>query len=139
MMGRSGNNIGPDLTQVGTRFSKKDLLEAIIEPNKAVSDQYASKVFDLKNGNSVVGRLQKEDDDKYYVIQNPFSPDEIREIPKAEVRRVSISKVSMMPPGMINSLNKEELKDLIAYLIAGGNEDSPVYDNNKNDNNALWN
>lgn len=134
-MGSSGSNIGPDLTQLGTRFTKKDMLEAIIEPNKAVSDQYASKVFDLKNGNSVVGRLQREDENTYYVIQNPFSPDEIREIPKSEVNRVSLSKVSMMPPGMVNSLNPEELKDLIAYLLAGGNEDHPIYD--KNENNVL--
>lgn len=137
MMGRSGNNIGPDLTQLGTRFSKKDMLEAIIDPNNSVSDQYAAKVFDLKNGNSVVGRLLKEEDGKYFVVQNPFSPDEVREIPKSDVRRVSISKVSMMPPGMINSLNPEELKDLIAYLIAGGNENSPVYDDNKKEDNAL--
>ena len=135
LMAGSGNNIGPDLTQLGTRFSKKDMLEAIIEPNNAISDQYASKVFDLKNGNSVVARLQREDDENYYVIQNPFSPDEIREIPKSEVRRVSLSNVSMMMPGMINRLNGEELKDLIAYLMSGGNQNSPVYD--KNNDNAL--
>ena len=127
-MAGSGNNIGPDLTQLGTRFTKEDMLEAIIEPNNAISDQYASKVFDLKNGNSVVARLQREDENAYYVIQNPFSPDEIREIPKSEVRRVSISNVSMMLPGMINRLNEEELKDLIAYLIAGGNENHPTYE-----------
>lgn len=113
------------------------MLDAIIDPNNSVSDQYAAKVFDLKNGNSVVGRLLKEEDNKYFVVQNPFSPDEVREIPKSDVRRVSISKVSMMPPGMINSLNPEELKDLIAYLIAGGNENNPVYDENKKDDNAL--
>ncbi len=130
MIGGTGSNVGPDLTQLGTRFTKEDMLEAIIEPNNAISDQYASKVFDLKNGNSVVARLQREDENNYYVIQNPFSPDEIREIPKSEVRRVSLSKVSMMLPGMINRLNGEELKDLIAYLIAGGNENNPVYDKN---------
>ncbi|MBY5959625.1 c-type cytochrome [Membranicola marinus] len=135
MMGRTGSNIGPDLTQLGTRFTKKDMLEAIIEPNNAISDQYAAKVFDLKNGNSVVGRLQKEDDEYYYVVQNPFSPDEVREVPKSDVRRVSLSTISMMPPGMVNSLNEEELKDLIAYLLAGGNENNAVY--NENENNAL--
>lgn len=128
MIAGSGRNIGPDLTQLGTRFSKADMLEAIIEPNNSISDQYASQVFDLKNGNSVVGRLQREDDQTYYVIQNPFSPEEIREIPKSEVRRVSLSTISMMPPGMINRLNAEELKDLIAYLAAGGNENHPIYE-----------
>ena len=128
MMAGTGVNIGPDLTQLGTRFTKADMLEAIIEPNNSISDQYAAKVFDLENGNSVVARLIREDDQTYYVIQNPFSPDEIREIPKSDVRRVSLSEISMMPPGMINRLNEEELKDLIAYLVAGGNENHSIYE-----------
>lgn len=128
MIAGTGVNIGPDLTQLGTRFTKADMLEAIIEPNNSISDQYAAKVFDLENGNSVVARLIREDDQTYYVIQNPFSPDEIREIPKSDVRRVSLSEISMMPPGMINRLNEEELKDLIAYLVAGGNENHSIYE-----------
>src|SRR5690606_22222779 len=47
-----GGSVGPDLTQLGNRFSTKDMLEAIINPNDVISDQYGSKVFNLKNGNS---------------------------------------------------------------------------------------
>ncbi len=35
-----GGSIGPDLTTVGSRFGRRDLLEAIIEPQKTVSDQF---------------------------------------------------------------------------------------------------
>jgi cytochrome c1 len=34
-----------------------------------------------------------------------------------------------MLPGMINRLNDEELKDLMAYLISGGNPNHEVYQN----------
>ena len=34
-------------------------------------------------------------------------------------------------PGLINRLNNEELKDLLAYLMAGGNKEHDVYKNNK--------
>ncbi len=122
-----GGIIGPDLTRLGTRFSTKDMIEAIIEPNKAVSDQYASTVLYLKNGKSLVGRLTDQDEENYYLSQNPFAPDYIREVPKAEVEETKLSAVSVMPPNLIRPLNKSELKDLIAYLMAGGDPDHEIY------------
>lgn len=122
-----GGQIGPDLTQLGTRFSPKDVLEAIIEPNKTISDQYAATTFYLKNGKSIVGRLISQDDQKYSVSQNPFAPQTLREIPKADVARTKLSDISIMMPGMINNLNSEELRDLMAFLMAGGNEEHELY------------
>ncbi|MBB5282887.1 putative heme-binding domain-containing protein [Rhabdobacter roseus] len=122
-----GGNVGPDLTQLATRFSAKDMLEAIIDPSKAVSDQYAATQFILKSGESIVGRLTNEDKNAYYVSQNPFAPDMLQKILKKDVVSSKYSAVSVMLPGLINSLNEEELKDLMAYLMAGGNEKHPIY------------
>lgn len=123
----SGGDIGPDLTQLGTRFSNKDILDAIINPSKAVSDQYASTVFVLKNGQSVVGRLVNEDKANYSISQNPFAANEIRKIPKKDVTTKRYSPESIMFPGLINSLNPQELRDLMAYLKSGGNQSNEVY------------
>jgi putative heme-binding domain-containing protein len=122
-----GGNIGPALTQLGTRFSAEDMIRAIMEPNETISDQYASTVFFLEDGSSVVGRITNQDEQTYYISQNPYAPEYIREIPKSEVTETRISQVSVMPPRTINPLNEEELKDLIAYLMAGGNPDHPIY------------
>lgn len=126
-MGNEGGNVGPELTNLGTRFSKKDMLEAIILPSKSVSDQYAASQFELKNGTSVVGRLTNQDATAYYVSQNPYDPDQVEKILKKNVRSVKYSNVSMMLPSLINSLSAEELKDLMAYLMAGGNPDNAVF------------
>lgn len=122
-----GGTIGPDLTQLGTRFSKRDILESIIEPNKVISDQYASTVFVMKDGTSVIGKLSKEDDNKYYVSQNPFAPDQLKELNKKEVTSTKLADISLMPPLLINNLNPERLRDLMAYLVSGGNENHPVF------------
>ncbi|GAB3278844.1 hypothetical protein GCM10027347_53290 [Larkinella harenae] len=122
-----GGAIGPDLTQLGTRFSPRDILESILDPNKVISDQYAATVFFLRNGNSVVGRFSREDDRHYYLSQNPFAPQTLRAVAKQDVVGTRLSKVSFMPPGLVNSLNEERLKDLMAYLVAGGNRDHPIY------------
>jgi putative heme-binding domain-containing protein len=126
-----GGNVGPDLTQLGSRFTTKDMLEAILDPNKVVSDQYAATVFVMKDGSSIVGRLTNEDENKYFVSQNPFAPQTLREISKTDVASTKISRVSLMMPGLINRLNNEELKDLLAYLMAGGNKEHDVYKNKK--------
>jgi putative heme-binding domain-containing protein len=112
-----GGNIGPDLSQLATRFSPKDVLESIIEPSKLISDQYASTIYVMKDGSSVVGKQVSEDDKNYYISQNPYDPDQIREIVKREVKEKKLSEVSPMMTGLVNRLNEEELKDLIAYLI----------------------
>lgn len=122
-----GGISGPDLTQLGTRFSNKDMLEAIISPSKAISDQYGSTVFFLKKGGSVLGRLIRQDNTNYYISQNPFDASVVRTIAKTNVARTRVSDVSPMLPGMINGLNPEELNDLIAYLKSGGNPNHGAY------------
>lgn len=126
-MGGEGGAVGPDLTQLGTRFSPKDILEATINPNDVISDQYAAMVFVMGDKSSVVGRLIREDETTYYVSQNPFSPEMIMEIPKEKVTSTKESEVSVMLPGLVNRLNEEELKDLMAYLVSGGNPNHEVY------------
>lgn len=122
-----GGVAGPNLTKLGTRFSYKDMLESIIEPSKTISDQYGATVFYMKGGGSVLGRMITQDDEKYTISQNPFAPDIVRELPKKEVLRTRVSDISPMLPGMINRLNPEELKDLLAYLKAGGNSKDTIF------------
>ncbi|WP_119080500.1 c-type cytochrome [Chitinophaga alhagiae] len=126
-----GGTAGPDLTQLGTRFTTKDILEAIIDPSKTVSDQYAATVFTMKDGSSVLGRMVNDDAGKYYISQNPFSPQTVRELDKEQVTGTKLSKVSVMLPGLINRLNAEELRDLMAYLKAGGNPQDTVFQQKK--------
>ena len=48
-------------------------------------------------------------------------------IDKDDVESAMPSKVSQMPAGLIDTLNEEELKDLVAYLLSGGNRKDKVY------------
>ncbi len=122
-----GGAIGPDLTQLGTRFGYKDIAEAIIEPSKVISDQYDSKFLNLKNGKVISGRIMQENKKFYMVSSNPFLPDLLDRIAKNSVASIKSSPVSLMPPALINRLNKDELLDLLAYLTSGGNPNGPAF------------
>ena len=122
-----GGNIGPDLTGAGNRYTMRDLAENIIEPSKVISDQYGTDQIELKDGGLVVGRVVVEENGKMFVMTNPFAPDELTAVPSANVKGRTPFNVSMMPPGLINTLNKDELLDLLAYLVSGGNAKDKVF------------
>ena len=120
-MAGEGGGIGPDLTGSGNRYTLADLLENIVEPSKVISDQYGSETITKKDGSVVIGREGGESETSILIMTNPFAPDSLIEIPKSEIKRRTPLSLSMMPPGLINSLNPDELGDLVAYMMSGGN------------------
>lgn len=117
----SGGMSGPDLGSVGNRFAVRDILVAICEPSASISEQYLATVVTLKDGSSLSGRLIYHNDREIAVAPNPFNSGDIQKAPAGQVVKTAFSQISMMPPGTISAMNADELKDLIAYLISGGN------------------
>jgi putative heme-binding domain-containing protein len=122
-----GGAVGPDLTQLGTRFSARDIAEAIIHPSKAIAEQYESMVFHVGGNETIVGRIASEDKREYQVMINPFDLSQTMPIRKKRVTKKAPSTTSLMPPALINALNEDELKDLFAYLISGGNAQDKMF------------
>jgi putative heme-binding domain-containing protein len=122
-----GGNIGPDISGAGSRYSIRDLMENIIEPSKVISDQYESHQIEKTDGSMVIGRIVSEDADNVQVMMNPFSPTTLSPIKKSEIKSKKTYPISMMPPGMINVLNQDELLDLIAYLLSAGNPNDKAF------------
>lgn len=118
--GNEGGNIGPDLTGAGKRYSVRDLAENIIEPSKVISDQYGSEEITKKDGSTVLGRVVVEENGTLFVMTSGLVPDAQTAVPTASVKARKPLQVSMMPPGLINSLNENELLDMLAYLLSGG-------------------
>ena len=119
--GGSGGTSGPDLGSVGKRFSVRDILVAVCEPSQSISEQYLASVVSLKDGGSLHGRLIYKNDKEVAVAPNPFNNAEFKKAPADQVTKIEFSQTSMMPPGTISGMNADELKDLIAYLVSGGN------------------
>lgn len=116
--GTEGGNVGPDLTGVGGRFQPRDILEAIIDPSKAISEQYSSFVFTMKNGEMSVGQVVNETNFYYDIIEDPIRGAH-KHIQKSILAKKEVNPVSLMPPGLINVLTKDEVLDLLAYLTSG--------------------
>ncbi len=124
-IGGEGGAIGPDLSTAGKKFSIEDMLNAIVEPSKIISDQYGSQQLLTSEGKVLVGRTVEIGDEYYvYTVDADAKPVIVA---KDDVETIQESKLSQMPLGLIDSLNEEELKDLMAYLIAAGDKKASVY------------
>ena len=97
------------------------MLENLIEPSKVISDQYESTQIDLQDGGVIVGRVMKEENGALMVAMNPLAPSDVISVPVTTVATRKPYPISMMPPGLMNRLNEEEVLDLLAYLQSGGN------------------
>jgi putative heme-binding domain-containing protein len=102
-------------------------MENIIDPSKVISDQYDSHEITKKDGSMFLGRIAVEENGKVFLMANPFAPSEQTVIDESDIAKKETRKISMMPPGLINSLNQDELLDLIAYLTSGGNKEDKMF------------
>jgi putative heme-binding domain-containing protein len=119
-----GFPIGPDLTGVANRLGRKDLLQAIVSPSESIAQNYRGDVLKLTGGRTLNGQIIPTLDYRapYLLLaENPLQPDQAKKIPKAEVLESKRSDLSIMPPGLLNNLSKQEVLDLLAYLESNRN------------------
>jgi putative heme-binding domain-containing protein len=120
-----GGAIGPDLSTAGKKFSMTDMMDAILLPSKAISDQYGSHQILTSDGKTLVGRVvELENKVHVYTIDANAKPIVLA---KEDIEQMTVSKVSQMPEGLIDTLSSEELKDLMAYIMAAGDKRNAVY------------
>jgi putative heme-binding domain-containing protein len=122
-----GNNVGPDLTKLPTEYSRVDVLDHILNPSKKVDRKYQSNVITLDSGKVVTGLVVEETGDQLKVIDNPSAPEKFIEVAKADIEERALSDVSLMPKGVLNKLTREEILDLMAYVLAGGDAKNGLF------------
>ncbi len=114
--GGEGGAIGPDLTSAGTRFSTRDLLEAIIEPSREISDQYGTSLVTLRDGRQLTGRIINYTEQGLQLAENLFDPAQAVRLADRDIVSIATSKHSLMPPGLLDVLHPDEILDLLAFL-----------------------
>ncbi|HLT51172.1 MAG TPA: c-type cytochrome [Arenibacter sp.] len=122
-----GGNSGPELTQLGTRFTIADMAEAIINPSSTISDRFRFTEYHLPEGRIVTGKVIEETEKELKIGTNSFSPSLVTIIKKKDIIKEQESPISPMPPGLINRLNDKELSDLMAFLVSGGDKNHKIY------------
>jgi len=119
--GARGPAVGPDLTYVGNRFSRQDLLGSILTPSKVVAENYRGVRVSTTDGRVMSGRVVTGGDFRSQILRistDPLRPSAVVEIDKKDIEGVRESEVSPMPTGLVDGLTADEVLDLLAYLTS---------------------
>ncbi len=111
--GAEGQGVGPDLTTLNSRFRPAEVLESIVEPSKVISDQYKPLSVATVDGRILNGMPIGEDPKNLVLLLSDGSK---VTIPIADIEEKKASTVSVMPPGLLNSLSLGEIADLLALF-----------------------
>ena len=125
--GNEGGANGPDLTGIAGRFSTRDLLETIVDPSKVVSDQYAAVVIQTDDGQTITGRIINLSDNTMHINTDMLAPGATVNVDRRNVVAMKPSSVSMMPAGLLDTLQDDELLDLVAFLLSRGDRKNPMF------------
>jgi putative heme-binding domain-containing protein len=103
------------------------MLESIIDPSKVVSDQYRASIVTTNSGKVHTGRILNDADGKVTILTDPVDATKILTIEKDDIDEVLPSPTSLMPAKLLNQLNREEVLDLLGFLMSRGNPADPVF------------
>ena len=71
--------------------------------------------------------IVKETDDAIHVVIDPLAKGKPTIIARNEIEVQKKSDVSLMPKGLLDKLSREEILDLIAYVMAKGDKKHKMY------------
>ena len=126
-----GGMTGPDLTTSGRRYSPHDLIDQVINPSKVINDQFSSVKVLTEDGDIHVGVIVnlgvRKNGDVIVINTDLSDPNQRVTVNRNEIEQLVASKVSPMPAGLFNRMTKEEILDLLAYLISGGDAEHEYF------------
>jgi putative heme-binding domain-containing protein len=112
-IGATGGQIGPNLSGAGA-MGLEGVLRNILTPNAAMEPGYRIFRAEMKSGD-IVDAFYVNEDKQAYVIRQPGLQD--RRLPKQDVRSTRYIRRSLMPEGLLDALNDEQVTDLLSYLM----------------------
>ncbi len=108
-----GGEIGPDLSLIGKKYQKRQMLESITDPSKDIDPKFATYVAELDDGKLVTGLLVKQTPAEV-VIRDAQNKDTV--IPAKKLGTLTPLRKSLMPEQQLRDMTAEQAADLLAYL-----------------------
>lgn len=109
----SGRDFGPDLSRVGARLTREQILESLQQPSKTLAKGYEPWIVTLKDGSVQSGFLIHSGDASITLKLPTGQPQTIE---RGQIKSQQPQRISLMPEGLLQSLTEQEAAGLIAYL-----------------------
>lgn len=123
-----GGSLGPALAETVKKYKgdRKQILAQILDPSAAVDDKYKAWEIHTVLGERLFGLVTSKGKDHLMVVTNPQNPVP-QKIMLDDVDSHSPSTSSLMPRGLLNHLDKNQVLDLMAYIEANGQANHKLF------------
>ena len=111
----TGGALGPDLSQIGKKYTRAQILENILEPSKSIDPQYVTYLAETDDGKVYSGILAAKTERE--VVLRQAGDKEVR-LPAAKVESLAPTKTSLMPEQLLRDLTAEQAADLLEFLAS---------------------
>jgi putative membrane-bound dehydrogenase-like protein len=110
-----GGRVGPDLSKIASIRTGRDLLESVVFPSASFARGYEPYLLRTKDGAILDGLIARETADAIYL----FTAERVeKRVPRASIELLQMGKTSIMPQGLDAQLSRDELRDLLGFLIS---------------------
>ncbi|MDB6130691.1 MAG: hypothetical protein JWM04_1798 [Verrucomicrobiales bacterium] len=109
----TGAEIGPDLSSVGAKYNREQLIESVIYPSKLILDGYQQTIVFTKDNETVSGILRGETPEDLTLIDPEGKKNVVK---KSQIDKRKVSELSLMPEGLNAILSLQDFADLVSYL-----------------------
>ena len=108
-----GGKVGPDLSLVGSSRRPEFILESILNPKAVITAGFKSVLILTKEGKLITGIKKNEDDSSLDIVDKKGKN---LHIPKDQIKKFKVQKISIMPGNFKDLLSVEEIADLLVFL-----------------------
>lgn len=112
-IGKQGRGLGPELTTIGKKYKREQLLESILQPSKVIDPKFVTYLIETTNGRVLTGLLVKKDE--AVTVLKDAQAKELT-IPASEIDFAAPQQISLMPELLLQDMTAQQVADLLAYL-----------------------
>ena len=99
----------------------------MLDPSAQINEKYQTYVITLEDGKTLTGLITADSIDGVTIVENPLAGAKPVVVKPREIAEREKAAVSIMPKGLLDKLSRDEILDLVAYIVARGSQDHPVF------------
>ena len=112
---KEGKEVGPELTTIGKKLTRAQLLESMLDPSKLIEPKYVTYLAETVDGGILTGLLVHKDDNE---VALKDALDKVSRIPTKEIEQLVRQRQSLMPDLLLRDMTLQQVADLLEYLTS---------------------
>ena len=112
-IGGKGKELGPDLSQIGKKYNRQQILESLLEPSRIIDPKFLTIQVETTRGRVFTGLLVEKTAAKVVLKDNEHK---LIELPRQEIELLVPQQKSLMPELLLRDMTREQVADLLEFL-----------------------